>query len=168
MSYRACFARLLCATLLFCVAGSTLGFAAGNRDRTQTGQNITVGPTEETGELTCFGCSIRVRGHVLGDATAFGGSIILEDQGQIDGDATVFAGSIRLDKEAKIRGDVAAFGGRVHRDPTATIGGDTANFGGPLWIFLIFLLPLALLGAFVALLIWIVRRLMRPSVPIAA
>jgi len=83
-----------------------------------------------------------VRGHVSGDVTAFGGSIVVEDQGQVNGDASAFGGDIRIDKEAKVAHDVAVFGGRIRRDPAATVGGDVTTIGGPGWIFLIFLTPL--------------------------
>jgi hypothetical protein len=36
------------------------------------------------------------------------------------------------------------------------------------WLFLVFGLPLVILGAFVALVIWLVRRLKRPAIPVAA
>jgi hypothetical protein len=132
------------------------------------GHNINVGPDEEVSEATCFGCSIRVRGHVFGDVTTFGGSIIVEEQGQVDGDATTFGGDIRIAKEVKVGRDVTVFGGRIRRDPAASVGGDVTTMGGPGWIVLIFLFPLLFLAAFIALLVWIVRRIMRPSVPAAA
>ena len=152
--------------LLFCGALSSAAFA--DSDRTQVGHTINVGPGEEVGEATCFGCSIRVRGHVDGDVTAFGGSILIEDQGQVKGDATAFGGDVRLDKAAAISGDVTVFGGRVRRDPTASVGGDVNNFGGAGWILLIVVLPLAFIGAFLALIVWLVRRLTRHSVPATA
>ena len=40
-------------------------------------------PNERVSDATCFGCTIHVRGHVMGDVTAFGGSIVVEDQGQV-------------------------------------------------------------------------------------
>jgi hypothetical protein len=122
--------RLRFAVLLFLVTWSSIAFA--DRDRTQVGHNLTIGPDEEVGEVTCFGCSIRVRGHVSGDATAFGGSIV------------------------------------VRRDPAATVGGDVTNMGGHGWIFLIFLTPLIFLGLFLALIFWLIRRMLRPSVSAAA
>ncbi len=154
--------------LLFCVALSTAAFADGARERTQVGSNISVGPGEEVSEATCFGCSIRMRGHVAGDVTAFGGSIVVEDQGQVDGDATSFGGGIRLDKEVKVSGDVTVFGGRIRRDPAATVGGDVTTMGGPGWIVLLVLAPLMFVGGFVALVVWVVRRLLRPSLPATA
>jgi hypothetical protein len=148
------------------VALSSAAFA--DRDRTQVGHTINIGPDEEVGDATCFGCSIRVRGHVSGDVTAFGGSVVVEEEGQIGGDATVFGGDIRIDKAAKIARDVTVFGGRIRRDPAAAVGGDVTTMGGPGWIFLIFLIPLIFLGLFIALIVWIIRRLLRPSVPVAA
>ncbi len=160
--------RMAFVVLLFCAALSSAPFAAADSDRTQVGRTINVGPDEEIGEATCFGCSIRVRGHVDGDVTAFGGSIVVEDQGHINGDATAFGGDLRLDKAAAISGDVTVFGGRIRRDPAATVGGAVTNFSGMGWMLLIVLLPLAFLGGFLALIVWLVRRLTRPSVPVAA
>ena len=147
---------------------STAALAIDSTDRTQFGRDIVVGPNDEVSEATCFGCSVRVRGHVTGDVTAFGGSVVVEDQGEIAGDATTFGGGIRLSRGVKINGDVAVFGGRLRRDPGAIIHGDVANFGGPIWLFVIFGLPLVILGAFIALIVWLVRRLLRPAVPVTA
>lgn len=158
----------LVACLLFLGSGSCVVFAEASHDRTQFGHDISIGPNEETGEVTCFGCSVRVRGHINGDVTVFAGSVMVEDQGEIGGDTTIFAGNLRLDKEVKVRGDVTVFGGRIHREPDSVVGGDVTNFGSPLWIVLIFGLPLVILGAFIALIVWLIRRLTRPSVPATA
>jgi len=160
--------RLLSASLIFMVAVSSIAFADRERERTHVGNNIIIGPDEEVSEATCFGCSIRVRGHVSGDVTAFGGSIVVEDQGQVNGDATTFGGDIRIEKTAKIARDVTVFGGRIRRDPTSTVGGDVTTMGGPGWMFLIFLVPLIFFGLFVALIVWLIRKLLRPSVPATA
>jgi hypothetical protein len=159
---------LLSACLIFLLAPSTAAFAGGDRDRTQVGHNINIGPDEEVTDATCFGCSIRVRGHVTGDLTAFGGSLVIEDQGQVNGDATVFGGDVRLDKNVKVGGDVTVFGGRIRREPGATVGGDVTNMGGHSWIVLIILAPLVFLGAIVFFIIWLIRRMTRPSLPAAA
>jgi hypothetical protein len=150
------------------IALSTAVLAEGSQERTQFGHDIVVGPNEQVSDLTCFGCSVRVRGHVAGDVTTFGGSVVVEDQGEIAGDTTTFGGNIRLTKGVKINGDVSIFGGRLRRDPEAMIHGDVANFGGPIWLFVIFGLPLVILGAFIALIVWLVRRLLRPTIPAAA
>jgi hypothetical protein len=162
-----CF-RLVSASLLLCVVLSAAAFGSASHDRTQVGSNITIGPGEEVEDATCFGCSIRVRGHVSSDATAFGGSVIVEDDGRVDGDVTTFGGGIRLGKEVSVKGDVTVFGGRIQRDPAATVGGDVTTMGGPGWMVLIFLTPFVFLGLFVALIVWIVRRLLRPAAPVAA
>lgn len=160
--------RLLSAALIFMIAVSSAAFADRERDRTRVGNNIVIGADEEVSEATCFGCSIRVRGHVSGDVTAFGGSIVIEDQGQVNGDATAFGGDIRIEKETRIARDVTVFGGRIRRDPTSTVGGDVTTMGGPGWMFLIFLLPVIVFGLFVALIVWLIRKLLRPSVPATA
>jgi hypothetical protein len=155
-------------SLLFCLAFPLTALASASHDRTQVGSSITIRPGEEVEDATCFGCSIRVHGHVSSDATAFGGSVIVEEDGRVDGDVTTFGGGIRLGKEVNVKGDVTVFGGRIQRDPGATVGGDVTTMGGPGWIVLIFLSPFIFLGAFVALIVWIVRRLLRPAAPVAA
>ncbi len=160
--------RLLALVLAFVLALATVAFADGSHDRTQFGHNITVGPDENVSEITCFGCSVRIRGHVDGDVTTFGGSIVLEDGAEVSGDTTSFAGEIRLDQGVKVDGDVTAFAGNIRRAPSASVGGDVTNMGGPGWILLIFVLPLVLFAAFVAFIIWLIRRLLQPSVPAAA
>jgi hypothetical protein len=162
MSYR------LSVLLTFTVAFAAVAFADGGHDRTQFGHNISVGPDEDVSEITCFACNVRIRGHVDGDVTTFGGNIVLEDKAEVSGDATSFAGEIRLEPGVKVDGDVTAFVGRIRRDPSATIGGDVTNMSGGGWILLIFVLPIAIFAAFVAFLVWLIRRLLRPSVPSAA
>jgi hypothetical protein len=160
--------RLLPVCLLFCLTLSTAASARTSHDRTQVGGNIIIGPGEEVGDATCFGCSIRIRGHVSSDATAFGGSVIVEDQGRVDGDVTAFAGGIRLGNQGSVQGDVTVFGGRIQRDSGATIGGDVTTMGGPGWIVLILGAPFLFFGLFAVLVVWIVRRLLRPAVPVTA
>jgi len=160
--------QLLFAALIFVVVISSAAFAGGNRDRTQVGNTINIGPGEEVQDATCFGCSVRVRGHVTGDVTAFGGNVVVEQDAQVGGDTTIFGGDLRLDKDAKIARDVTVFGGRIRRDPGSTVGGDVTNMGGPGWMFLIFLMPLIFLGLFIALIVWLIRLVMRPRVPAAA
>jgi hypothetical protein len=154
--------------LLLCLALSTPALAKDNPSYTQLGHTITVGPNDKTAELTCFGCSIRIRGEVAGDVTAFGGSIFIEDQGQVAGDVTGFGGDVRLDKEVKVSGDVTVFGGKLHRDPQATVGGDVTSMDGRGWLVLIFLTPIVVLGLLVALVVWLIQRMRRPPVPAAA
>jgi hypothetical protein len=143
--------------------------AQGSHERTQFGHDITISSDESASEATCFGCSVHVRGRVDGDVTTFGGSVVVERDGAIGGDLTTFAGDVRLDGGAKAK-DIAVFGGRVRRDPDSQVAGDITNFAGgaALWLFLIFGLPFVLLGAVIALIVWLVRKFTRPSVPVAA
>lgn len=152
---------------LFAAALSSAAFGAGPHDRTQFGRDISVGPDEEVTEVTCFGCNVRIRGKIQGDATVFGGNILVEDQGQVGGDTTCFGGDVRLDKGSKASA-VTLFGGRLHRDPAATVDGDVTAFTGSIWLLLIFGLPLVLLGAFIALIVWLIRRLTHPAMPVTA
>lgn len=144
-----------------------LALAEHSRDRTQVGHNISIGADDEVTDATCFGCTIHIKGHVSGDVTAFGGSIILEDNGSIDGDATTFGGNIRLDKDVAIKGDVTIFGGRLRRDPSAKVGGDVSDFGGGFWIVFIFVAPIVVFGLFLAGIVWLIRRLLRPAAAVA-
>ena len=153
---------------LFLLAISTLALANESSDRTQVGHDITIGPDEEVSDATCFGCSVRVRGHVTSDVTVFGGSIVVEDQGEIGGDVTTFGGGVRLDKDARLGGDLTVIGGQIRRDPASSVAGDVTNFAGSIWLFLIFGLPLVILGGIIALIVLLVRRLMQPSLPATA
>ena len=143
--------------------------AQGSHDRTQFGHDISVGSDETVSEVTCFGCSVRIRGHVNGDVTTFGGGIAIERDAEVGGDTTSFAGDVRLDSGAKVK-DVTIFGGRMRRDPQASVGGDVTTFAGGagLWLFIIFGSPFLVLGAIIALIVWLVRRSKRPALPMAA
>jgi hypothetical protein len=81
---------------------------------------------------------------------------------------SIFGGDVRLDRGVRIAGDVSVFGGQIHRDPQATVSGDVTSFGGHGWLLPILLAPIVLLGLLVALIVWIVQRTRRPSVPAAA
>ncbi len=141
---------------------------ADTHDRTHFGNDINIGPNENVGDVTCFFCTVRVRGHVASDVTVFGGSIILEDEAEVNGDVTDFGSGVRLDKNSKVAGDVTTFGGPVRRDPASSVGGDLTTFHGSGWLVLIFGLPLVIFGAIIALIVWAIRRLTRASVPVTA
>lgn len=159
---------VFCAVALFCLAFSTFATAKDNPSYTQVGRNINIGPNEQVGELTCFGCSIRVRGQVAGDVTTFGGSVVVEDEAQVVGEITTFAGDIRLGPGAKLSGDVTVFGGQMRRDPGASISGDVTTMGGRHWFVPIVLAPFVFIGLLVAFVIWLVQRVRRPSAPAVA
>ena len=158
---------LICFSLVAVLTSSAS--AEGSHDRTQFGHDISVGSDERVAEVTCFGCSVRIRGHVDGDVTTFGGSIVLERDAEVGGDTTSFAGDVRLDAGAKVK-DVTIFGGRIRRDPQSSVRGDVTTFAGGagLWLFIIFGSPFIILGAMIALIVWLVRRSRRPALPMAA
>lgn len=161
------FAPRLLLSLLLALALSGAA-SAKDSERTQFGHGITINAGEQASDVTCFGCSVHVRGKVSSDVTTFGGSVIVEDQGEISGDISTFGGNIRLEGNGRVGGDIAVFGGRLYRDSTATVGGDVTSFNGSLWLVLILGLPLVLLAAFIALIIWLVRKLTRPTIPATA
>ena len=160
--------RRACLCVLVMAGLSSAALADGPPERTHVGRDVSVGPGEVVSEVTCFGCNVRIRGHVAGDVTTFGGSVIVEDTGAINGDTTAFGGNVSLETTGKIGGDLTVFGGRIHRDAESVVGGAVTNFSGGFWLPLIVGLPLILLAGFVALIVWLVRRLMRPSVPATA
>jgi hypothetical protein len=166
--YRVALLILMTYLMLASAVLSQSASGPSNPDRTQFGTDITVGPDEQIGDVTCFGCSVRVRGHVSGDVTVFFGSLTVEQEGEVDGDVTNFGRGVRLDRSSKVEGDVTVFGGPVRRDSDASVGGDVTNFKGTPWLFLVFGLPLLILAGIVLFIVWLVRRLTRPAVPVTA
>src|ERR1700683_4301031 len=159
MARRICRYRLLSAAIACLLAFSTGAFAKAKADRTQFGHDISIGPSEEVGDVTCIGCSIRTRGQIFGDATTVGGSIFIEGQGQVAGDVTAVAGDARLGNEVKVAG------GELRQDPHASVSGDVTNVGGRGWILPILVAPFAILGLLVALVVWLIQRARRPAIP---
>lgn len=169
MNTRRCIGfRRFCGIIFFCLALSIAAFAKNAPSYTQFGHNISIGPHDAVGDLTCFACSIRVRGEVAGDVTAFGGSVVIEDQAQVAGDITTFGGDVRLDHGVNVAGDATVFGGRIERDPGATVSGDVTTMGGRGWLVPIVLAPFLVLGLLVALVIWIVQRKRQGAAPAVA
>jgi hypothetical protein len=158
-------AAIILATLILAVAAN----AKANPEYTHIGRNITIDADQQAGDVTCVACNIYIRGQVSGDVTTLG-NIFMEDHGQVGGDVTAVAGSLRLDSTAKVGGDATVVGGEMRRVVGAEVGGDVTHVGGFgwAWLLLIFVLPLAVLGGFIALIIWIVRRLTVPRVTATA
>ena len=166
MNFNTCFRGLILSLMVSALC--LPAFADGTGDRTQFGHDITIGTGEEVTEVTCFGCSVRIRGKVTSDVTTFGGNIVVEDGGEVGSDLTSFGGNVHLSSGAKADAGVTVFGGRLQRDPNASIAGDVTTFSGFGWLLLIFVLPLVVLGAIVALIIWLIRLILRPGVPATA
>ena len=79
----------------------------------------------------------------------------------------IFGGDARFDRGVGVAGEVSVFGGHIHRDPQAAIAGDVTSFGGHGWLLPILLTPIVLMGLLVALIVWIIQRIRRPSLPAA-
>jgi len=141
---------------------SALAAAERATDRVQIGRPIVVQAGEKAGDVVCVACSIRVRGQAAGDVVAVAGSIALESGAQVGGDSVAVGGSIRLEGDARVAGDAVAVAGWVHRDPEAVIRGDVTSVGGPGWMLPLLLAPFLLMGAIVALIIWLVQRKRQP------
>jgi len=150
-----------CFLLMIFLAPSTI--LAANADRFQFNRNIQIQPDDKVGDVTCINCSVYVRGQVAGDITTINGNIVAQSGAAIAGDLTSIAGNAHVENSAQVGGDVTAVAGSVRRDPQATVGGDVTSLGGGGWIFLIFLLPLAVLGGIVALIVWLIQRSRRPA-----
>ena len=136
-------------------------------DRFQMNHDIHIQPDEKVGDVTCIGCSVYVRGQVSGDVTTIAGSVIAESGASIAEDVTTIGGNTRMESGTQVAGDLTAIGGDLRRDPQAAVAGDVTTIGGHGWVFLIFLLPVAILGVIIALIIWLIRRSRRP-IPIPA
>lgn len=54
--------RLFGLALVLSLASAAYASAKNIPTYTQVGHNINIGPQEEVADLTCFGCSIRIRG----------------------------------------------------------------------------------------------------------
>ena len=165
--------RLICrlaAVTTMLLLASAYSFA-GNADRFQTNHDIHVETDDNPNDVTCFHCSIYIRGEVRGDVTAIGGNIILENGAQVHGDTTSIMGDIHLAADTNSDRDVTAVGGAVRRDSQAAVKGDVTALEGQSWLALILLVPLVLLGGMLALIVWLVLWLVRrtnQNVPVTA
>ena len=153
--------------LAIAVSISTLAAAEQNGDRVQIGRDMVVQNGEKAGDVVCVGCSVIVRGQADGDVVAVGGSVVLEQGAQVRGGITTVLGNIRLQNGAGVGGDVVAVAGALRRDSQSTIGGGVTSLGGPGWSILIVVMPLLMLGGFIALIIWLIQR-NRRTAPVAA
>ena len=142
------------------IVTSTVAFAE-NRDVFRSNHDIYVEPNESPRDVTCLRCTIYVRGEVNGDVTAIDGNVVLENAAQVHGDTTSIFGDVRLAAETTASRDVTAVAGTVHRDPRAVVNGDVTSLEGGAWTLLIVVVPLAILGGFIALIAWIIFWMVR-------
>lgn len=155
---------LLLSALLFVVATPRTLHASGKDERVQFGRSIVVEEGEETGDVVCIGCSIRMMG-TCGDVVAVGGSVSID--GTVNGDAVAIGGGMHLGENASISGDVVTVGGGLSRHPNAVVKGDVNVRSGSFVFLGLFLIPLIPLVLIVALIVWLVKP-NRPRAPIRA
>jgi ABC-type Co2+ transport system permease subunit len=75
----------------------------------------------------------------------------------------VVLGDLRLQSAAHVAGDVTTVAGTVRREPQASVAGDVTSLSGVGWVFIIFLLPLAFVGGIIALIVWLIVRIQKPT-----
>jgi len=133
-----------------------------DEDRVEFGRNITVDSGQSVGDISCFNCSVYVRGAVNGDIAVFGGRVVVE--GRVKGDIAAFWGTVRLEDGAQAGGDVAVFGGAIRRAPTAAIHGEVVSFGRG-WVLLPVLVLVLIVWLIIAMVVWLATRGRRVPVP---
>ena len=151
----------LCGLLISILPSAAL--AEANADRFQINHEIHIQADDQVGDVTCINCSVYVLGQVSGDVITINGNIVVEQSATISGDVTTVRGNAHLENGTQVAGDLTAIAGTVRRDPQASVGGDVTSMGGGGWVFLVFLLPFAILGGIVALIIWLIQRSRRPA-----
>ncbi|MEZ4319767.1 MAG: hypothetical protein R3F61_19790 [Myxococcota bacterium] len=95
--------------------------AESERERVGFGQRIRVAHDEEVQDVVAFGNDVVIDGTVRGDATAFGGSVLITSRGVVYGDAIAFGGEVTIEDGGEVRGDRVAL-----EDPTGTTSVRTA------------------------------------------
>ncbi|MFI5088889.1 MAG: hypothetical protein ACHP7P_02370 [Terriglobales bacterium] len=156
-------ARIMLSGVLLTLVLSTAALAQKpDEDRVEFGHNITIQEGQTSGDISCFNCSVYVRGRVNGDIAVFGGRVVVE--GSVKSDIAVFWGTVRLEDGAQAGGDVAVFGGAIKRAPTATIHGQVVSFGRG-WVLLPVIVMVVIVWLIVALIVWLVTRNRRAPVP---
>ena len=102
-------------------AGTPGACVSGNRDT--FGKSVTVDVDEWVcGNVSVYGGSATVLGHVNGNVTVVGGSADIA--GRVDGNVTAIGGSIHLRSGATVGGNVDAVGGSITRSAGATVNGN--------------------------------------------
>ncbi len=79
-------------------------------DRVSYGQVVTVKLGESVEEVVAFGNDVEIAGVVIGDATSFGGDIVITETGQVGGDAVSFGGRVLVSNGGSVSGDRVALG----------------------------------------------------------
>ncbi len=148
-----CFLMLVLVFVLL-GAGVCTATAQDGQDRVSFGNRIVVNEGETVGDVVCFLCSVESHGRIQGDVVTFLGNV--KATSPIRGDVVSFAGNVVLEDEASIDGDLVIFGGDLRKNGSAHVGQDQVIF--PVVIFLI---PIAIIGA----IIWAISAIFRRRTP---
>lgn len=89
---------------------SAQGKRAVDPERVAFGHVVLVEEGEMVDEVVGFGDDVHVKGAVRGDATSFGGSVIVFPTGSVGGDAVAFGGDIRVEDGGRIEGGRVSLG----------------------------------------------------------
>ncbi len=104
-----------------------------HRPRSRTDSQVVIGNSvvieadEEARDVVVFGGRITVRGQVIGDAVAIGGSVRLEPGAEVTGDVAAIGGPATLEANSQVHGDVISVGSELRIDDTAIVGGDVVE-----------------------------------------
>jgi len=79
-------------------------------ERVSYGQVVRVRMGERVEEVVAFGDNVEIAGVVIGDATSFGGDIIITESGRVGGDAVSFGGRVVVADGGSVNGDRVALG----------------------------------------------------------
>jgi hypothetical protein len=123
-------------------------------DRTAVGEDLVVAVGEEVHDAVATAGSVRVLGHVTGDAVAVGGSVTVESGARVDGDAAAIGGTVEIRPGGSVGGERTSVGGPLGKVITSAIklspkqghhsGGDRGDdgwdFGGLWWTLPFFVL----------------------------
>lgn len=105
-------------------------FAKGSADYTEFGHDIRIAADQNVGELTCFNCSVYVRGQVGGNITTFHGNVVIEPNAVVAGEVTSFLGEVRAGSGSKIGGDTTVFAGNLVVEQDGMVGGEATSIAG--------------------------------------
>jgi hypothetical protein len=148
--------RLLLAPVLLLIAVAP-AFARSGHDRATVGGDVTVAEGQNSGDIACVFCTVRLHGDVHGDVAVVLGRVELDGSHEITGDVAIVGGDLNLGEESQVKGDVALVAGRANMAPSAIIRGKSSILPSKLWL-LVPLLPLFVLAGIIWLIVYLVRR----------
>ena len=120
-------------------------------------------PTKESATSPASSARFTFADRYRATSPSSAAALFLEQGTLITGDVRVVGGNARAENGTQVAGDLTVIGGTLLRDPQASVAGDVTTLGGGGWVFLIFLLPFAILGGIIALIVWLNQRSRRPA-----